>query len=245
MFVSPLLPIEAHQYFDEQTARIGAEHVKSAGDAKTVQALRGRLTCTEDGWVMLSVPNALVRGAFDALHIMGSELPYKDGKLNAHISVIRPEELEQIGGKGKIHELGHALSYTLGPIQEVEPDSDNDISRVWMIKVISTELQNLRKSYGLSAMPKNGQYDFHITVAVRRKHVLKEGDKVVKASGEACPHCQTLLEIDPDSGVCNRCGKQCEVKTAQSLKSAPRHTSLLVSLMHPLARSRRLCQLVS
>lgn len=27
---------------------------------------------------------------------------------------------------------------------------------------------------------------------------------------ESCPHCHTQLEIDPDSGICNRCGKKVE-----------------------------------
>jgi hypothetical protein len=41
-----------------------------------------------------------------------------------------------------------------------------------MLRVHSPELQELRRSYGLSSLPNDGKFDFHITVAIRRKNVL-------------------------------------------------------------------------
>ena len=71
-------------------------------------------------------------------------------------------------------ERGHSFNYTLGPLREITPTGWEDISRCWAIEVKSPELQKLRKSYGLSPLPKG--YEFHITVAVRRKKVLGPND---------------------------------------------------------------------
>lgn len=182
---SLLLSAEAQALVDERLAELGASLVKIAGDAVTVQLLSGSLYSTEKGWVMLSVPNALVRGTFDALHAIGAELPYnKEGKLNAHISVMTPEELEKIGGKDKISELGHSFRYSLGPVQEVNPEGYRDFAKCWFIRIHSKELQDLRKSYGLSPKPHNGERDFHITFAVRRKGVLSANSENVKQSSK-------------------------------------------------------------
>jgi len=169
---------------------------KAGGDAVKVHALSGELYASGK-WVLLRVPNALVRGAFDALDEQGAQLPLKDGKLNAHISVIRPEELEQIGGAAKISERGHHFRYTLGPVKEVEPPGWPEMSKVWFIEVKSPELENLRKSYGLANTPKNGESQFHITIGLRKKSVLKPGETTKHAAwgdgdprfGCTCPRC--------------------------------------------------------
>jgi hypothetical protein len=158
--------------------------VKHAGDAATTHALSGELYASGSGWLLLDVPNALVRGAFDALNEHGAELPKNSkGSLNAHISVMRPEEIATFGGIDKITERGKHFHYTLGPVQEAKPTGWDEMSKVWFIQVKSTELQTLRKSYGLSPLPNEGKFDFHITIAVRRKKVLQNND-VSKAAEE-------------------------------------------------------------
>jgi hypothetical protein len=137
-------------------------------------ALSGRLYVSEGGWLMLSVPNALVRGAFDALDEVGAELPLHNGKLNAHISVASPDEVEAIGGPGRISERGHAFLYNLGPLKAVKPDGWEEMSKVWFFTVESPDLRKLRQSYGLEPLRKG--YEFHITVATRRKGVLYPND---------------------------------------------------------------------
>lgn len=146
---------------------------KEAAVAEVDHALAGRLYLSESNWLLLSVPNAVVRGLFDAMDETGIELPTKDGKLNAHISVMRPEEVTQIGGAEKITERGHSYRYNLGPIKCVRPSGWENIARVWYATIVSPELQELRRSYGLSSLPKEGKHDFHVTVAVRRAKVLQ------------------------------------------------------------------------
>lgn len=100
--------------------------------------------------------------------------------LNAHISVMTAEEVEQIGAD-KINERGHHFHYALGQVREFSPEKAETLSRVWAIQVASPELAALRKSYGLSPLP-NGDHQFHITCAVRRKNVLGPNE-VAKVDG--------------------------------------------------------------
>lgn len=164
---------------------------KSAGDAQPVYALAGKLYLSNSGWLMLSVPNALAKGAFDALHEPGVELPPSgpDASFNAHISVARPEELAAIGGGDKISERGHTFRYNLGRVKTAAPAGWPEMSRVWFIEVKSPELEQLRKSYGLSAKPKDNEYEFHISFAVRRRRVLLNGS-VTKSSEDY--HAKTI-----------------------------------------------------
>jgi len=170
------------QIICEPVYMLGRSLSKEAGAPVTVHALSGELYLSKSGWLLLDVPNSLVRGAFDALHELGAELPFHtDGSLNAHVTVMRPEEIEQIGGADKITERGHQFKYTLGPLKECVPDGWTEMAKVWFIEVKSKQLEQLRKSYGLSALPKEGKHAFHITIATRRKKVLQNND-VKKAS---------------------------------------------------------------
>ena len=146
--------------------------------ASTNQPLSGRLYLSKSGWLLLSVPNALVRGVFDALTAPGAELPtagamnLEDSKadlLNAHISVMTADEVASIGAD-KINERGHMFGYALGALKEITANGDT-LSKIWTLQASAPSLSALRKSYGLSPTPKDEP--FHITVAVRRKNVLR------------------------------------------------------------------------
>lgn len=56
----------------------------------------------------------------------------------------------------------------------------------------------------------------HLAILLDEKGAcsIKDGCGVNNQSSnnypEECPHCNTKLEIDPDSGICNRCGKKVE-----------------------------------
>lgn len=156
---------------------------KSAGIPTITHNLSGKLFISKSGWLLLTVPSALLKGAFDALDEHGAELPKADGKFVPHISVMNAEEVESIGGKEKITERGHSFSYTLGPVKEVTPKTWDGVSKCWYITIHSKDLETLRKSYGLSS--KLNGYDFHATFAVRKKHVLRDNEvskSVIKTS---------------------------------------------------------------
>jgi len=172
----------------------GRTLVKLADDPQTSYSLSGRLYLSDSGWLLLSVPNAMVRGAFEALHEPGTELP---PDFNAHISVARAEEVEKIGGGPRISERGKNFLYNVGPLRTVKPLGWSGISRVWFFSVTSPELQALRRSYGLPSLPTTTggkELPFHITVAIRRTNVLQNSD-VSKAAEAARPY------------VCSSCGQ--------------------------------------
>jgi hypothetical protein len=153
---------EAHVYLDKKGAA-----------PEVSQELSGVLYLAASDWLLLSVPNALGQGAFSALSAPGIQLPTDDnGRYNAHISVIRPEELESIGGAQKIKERNHRFHYTLGPVKKVRPAEWDGVEQVWFIEVHSPELERLRRSYGLSSLPNKDKYKFHITFAIRKSGVL-------------------------------------------------------------------------
>ncbi len=151
--------------------------------------LAGRLYLAKSGWLLLSVPNALVRGVYDALAVPGAELPragvlnvpnVDDELLNAHISVMNAAEVASIGADN-INERGHMFGYSLGSLKEIPVRNIDGVSRVWAVQVASPALAALRKSYGLA--PRLNDQPFHITVAVRRKNVLQD-NAVRKAAND-------------------------------------------------------------
>lgn len=148
---------------------------KLAADAEVAYHLVGTLQLS-GGRLLLSVPNALVRGVFQALGEHGVELPTTDGGLNAAIEVMTPDEVTVAGGGDAIVERGKQYNYTLGRLLTVEPDWP-DVTRLWFIRVHSRDLQLLRRSYGLSSLPSDA--DFKICVAVRRRGVLGRNERAV------------------------------------------------------------------
>jgi len=148
--------------------------VKTASTAVAVSKLAGRLYLSDSGWLLLHVPNALIDALFTALDEPGIQKPISEnGKLRAHVSVMSKDEVDQLGADN-ITERGRVFHYQLGPVKSVEPKTWENVSKVWYVTVESNELKQLRKSYGLSALP-HGDWDFHITIAVRKKKVLRSG----------------------------------------------------------------------
>lgn len=152
-------------------------NLKLANSAMPVYDLAGRLYLSSSGWLLLSVPNAFLHGMFSAVDEAGVEKPGK----TAHISVMNADEVASIGEE-QITERGKAFHYQLGPVKVVAPKTWEGVSKVWYVTVYSPELKQLRASYGLSPLP-HGDWDFHITVAIRRSGVLRSGpaSKVVGA----------------------------------------------------------------
>lgn len=144
----------------------------SATTPTTTYAMKGRLEFSSSGWVILQVPNDLGNGAFKALTEHGVEQPVSGttGKYNAHVSVLRPEEVTAVGGPDAIKARGQTFGFNVGPIQEIEaPAGWADVSKVWVFQIKSPELMKFRRSLGLGP-PK---YPFHMTFAIRKKNALK------------------------------------------------------------------------
>lgn len=152
--------------------------VKIAADPEVSYDLSGRLYVSASGWLLLAVPNNLARGLFSAINETGLELPPgPDVVFNAAVAVMQPEEVEALGGRDRITERGKSYRYTVGRFYVAEPTDWPEMSKVWSVRIHSPELQELRRSYGLSSLPGDGAKDFHVPVAVRRRGVLGRNEK--------------------------------------------------------------------
>lgn len=155
-------------YFNPDAGEYSSRFAKP----KDAYCLSGRLYVSKSGWGLLSVPNDLVYGIFDAMDEPAIDLPPASDhgklKLNAHISIFSEDEITAIGPDNLL-ERGHSFKYNIGPIKQVKPSGWGEMSKVWFIDVDSPELEDLRASYGLSRLPNNGKHRFHISAAVRKK----------------------------------------------------------------------------
>lgn len=176
---------------------------------ETSHALSGRLYLSRSNWLLLSVPNAVVRGLFDALDEPGVELPLRQGRLEAHVSVMRPEEVERIGGPDRITERGHAFRWNMGPVKVVRPAGWKDVSKVWFCAVRSPELEALRRSYGLSSLPDEDRKPFHLTFALRRSGVLRDNGVAKSSSREPA---NAVRKASSDGDRCPECGESYVVR---------------------------------
>ena len=171
------MPIPFNEKINYARALGYCRHVVKCGEeSEPAYSLAGMLYAVPSGWVLLSVPNGLIRGLFSALAEPGIELPTHEGKLNAHIPVFSPKEVKKIGGLDAITERGKFFRYSLGRLESTQPEDWPGIDRIWFLRVYSPELQALRRSYGLSSLPEDGRKVFHILVARRKRGVLSRSD---------------------------------------------------------------------
>jgi len=135
--------------------------------------LSGLLQATKTGHLIVGVPTALVRGVFDAMDEPGITLPTSvdGGALRAGIVVMTPEELDSVGGPGKITERGKQYFYQLGELVETPARNWPGISKCWHLEIRSPELGKLRRTYGLPTRLA-GENNFSIVVACRKSGVL-------------------------------------------------------------------------
>jgi len=145
-------------------------------------SLQGRLVLSSSGWYLLEVPNDLGNGLFKALNESDVEQPTTHSEVyNAHVSIIRPEELEEIGGPSKVTQRGQAFSFNIGPVREIKsPAGWSKVSKVWAADITSPALMALRRNLGLG--PPN--FPFHLTVAVRKRKVRKKAASVIYGWGK-------------------------------------------------------------
>lgn len=142
----------------------------------------GRLYLASDGALRLSVPSALVRGLSETIHAPGTQCVLDlEGKGfgQPHVLVMTCGEVRKIGPE-RIDERGRPFSYKLGQVRSIAV-SGNGLERVWLLEVVSPELEALRHSYGLPSKP--GRAGFYVPLAVRKAKVL-EPNGISKAADD-------------------------------------------------------------
>lgn len=152
--------------------------------------LSGLLQATKTGHLIVGVPSALVRGVFDAMDAPGISLPevLDGGTLRAGIVVMTPSELESLGGASAITERGKQFTYQLGELVEQPARNWPGVSTCWHLKVVSPELGELRRTYGLPTKLE-GNNPFSIVVACRKVGVLASNStsKAVSQNSQKLP----------------------------------------------------------
>jgi hypothetical protein len=124
---------------------------------------------TNDGFVFVDVDDNFIYEQYSDLKVLNKEYPPFHESLyygiGGHISVIKNYELKK---RPKIKEVGKTVVFevVLRPI-EINPKKWKDMEKVWYLEVFSSDLENIRESYGLE--PKIEGKEFHITIAVQRK----------------------------------------------------------------------------
>lgn len=118
----------------------------------------GILKQKENGFVYLDVSNDLINTVIPLLNYPGliRPRPTASQSIGAHISVFH--ETEEISPE----ELGSSFSFSVKEIRSFTLHTRDGLKKLWVIAVISPELENLREKYGCS--PKLKGYDFHITL---------------------------------------------------------------------------------
>ncbi|GAB5411344.1 MAG: hypothetical protein ChlgKO_04580 [Chlamydiales bacterium] len=107
--------------------------------------------------------------------------PYfgKEGLVGAHISVIFPDELNDI----EIDECGEEFSFRLMNCIAIAPEQYKGLIKFYLLIVEAPELNSLREKYGLE----KSEHNFHITIGLKQKCPL-----TLDASG----HFQTMNSLD-------------------------------------------------
>jgi hypothetical protein len=121
----------------------------------------GKLVAEKGEYVLLKAPSDFTNRIYDAIYEEGMKKP----PYGAHISVMTDEEHKQVG---PIKEDGQEFEYNISSIESCNPEGWDEMEKVWFVKCKSSQLENLRKKYGLEPLMFGG-HDFHITVAVREK----------------------------------------------------------------------------
>jgi len=138
---------------------------KKAETLKNVD-LKGKLKQTDDGFVYLDLPDAVVNGLFAIIDEDGIEKPpyhlKRYNAIGAHISVMKNDELKEL----KIKEIGKEYNFNLGELKSTKPKGWDEVDEVYFVQVSAPELEELRKKYNLPK--KIDGHEFHITIAIEK-----------------------------------------------------------------------------
>lgn len=148
---------------------------------------KGTLKRNEHGLVYLDVENRFISMMLPYLRAQNLVRPpyfnLLDAPHGAHVPVI-PAREASFQYLDEIEQLGREFSFEVEGLYSMEPVSWPEVEQVWFFKLISPELENLRRRYFLPGQP--GGHAFHIAVAIKPR-----------VSKVAAPRPQPLMRISP------------------------------------------------
>lgn len=102
----------------------------------------------------------------------GGQMP----TLQPHISIISPSEWA-LTGEVDAEEIGQEIKFKITSCYEVMTSHWKNVGRVWILKVYSEELENIRKKYDLC--PKIHGRDFHILLSIQYENEKKQDEPLL------------------------------------------------------------------
>lgn len=126
-----------------------------------------------NGFVYVDIDDSYIYKLIPLIEEDGFQCPPYFGSkdlVGAHITVIYPHEMK---GIDYIQECGETIHFVLKGCQVVKPLRWQEVEEVFLIVVEAPRLHQIREKYGLPKM----EFDFHITVGVKRKMSLTLGSK--------------------------------------------------------------------
>ena len=134
-------------------------------------------------WVLLKVHKGLCEATYDSLKAEGIDCEPKFDQ--PHISIMRPEEVEQLKKKfgnswQGAAKIGHPMRFSVTRIVNLVPAGWDKYDRVWFLECSSPDLEKYREDLGLPSLPTNTETGndmrFHVTVAVHPNTVAKAAE---------------------------------------------------------------------
>lgn len=144
----------------------------------------------KEDWVLLDTHKGLCEAAYRSIRSEGIECDKHFD--NPHISVLRPEETDELRKQHGVRWHGAAkegmqIRFRLERIVSLIPQGWKDMERVWFIECESPDLEKYRRDLGLPPLPlgKNGKpMRFHITFGVRPAPSYRVTEKFMKAAAD-------------------------------------------------------------
>lgn len=142
--------------------------IKTASDAQVFLEyvpMMGTLVidrASGDEWGKLVIPNEIRQNIFNALCL--SDKNFVLPSYEAHVSVFSKDETVSL--PKLIDQEGKDFIFFIDDVRTCCPENWDEVDSLFMVKVISPELENLRKHFGFT--PKMyGEHDFHITIGIK------------------------------------------------------------------------------
>ncbi len=165
----------------------------------------GKLVSSGSGYVLLSVHKGLCEAAYKNLKDEGVECQAHYD--NPHITVLRPNEVEELkkkhGHKWEgVAQIGQSFKFYLQKMVNLVPHTWDEVARVWFIECGSPELKKYRRDLGFPELPRSAKDDhdqrFHITVAIQRAAARKTAELLTGARAERGAIKEAALELGND-----------------------------------------------
>lgn len=126
---------------------------------------KGILKQKDNGYLYLEVSRDFIAEVLPLIEAAGKITPphhftSKKG-IGAHVSVMYENE-QILNDIWEIKELGEEFCFTVVDLRTVKLNKNNKAKKLWLLAVVSPELEKLRENYGLSPLLKG--HDFHITL---------------------------------------------------------------------------------